>query len=144
MANEGAMMGNPHPTKSKPCKIGRKHTNAPSTRVREKRRRAKQKQREIALAQFRKHKSKIEAYWRGETDECPPSLRYSQKGTVFQRVYSSGEHPRLGDIVSLGGVTVEHEVVRVLRSEVKLFGVARHVELTDLILIRRQKKQVPD
>lgn len=128
-------MGNPHPTKSKPCKIGRKHTQAPSTRVREKRRAAKQKQREIVLAKFRKHKEQIAAYYRGEIEECPQSLLYSQKGHVFQAVYSSGERPKVGDIVRVN--SEEHEVTKCYRTEVKLHGMPQHVSLAECRLLRR-------
>lgn len=43
-------MGNPHPTRSKPCKIGRKHTGAPSDRIRQKQRNAaKARHREVRV-----------------------------------------------------------------------------------------------
>ena len=64
-------MGNPHPTKSKPCKIGRKHTGADSTRVRERKRRAKAITQAQNDAKDRKRRNKIAAYWRGEIDEFP-------------------------------------------------------------------------
>jgi hypothetical protein len=65
-------MGNPHPTKSKPNKIGRKHTGALSARKKalaEKNRRMHDK----TLA-ARKHKRDraVSAYFRGEADLHPP------------------------------------------------------------------------
>lgn len=64
-------MGNPHPTKSKPCKIGRKHTNGPSTRVREKLRRGQAIMKAIAAAKQRKRNELIRRYWLGELATYP-------------------------------------------------------------------------
>lgn len=64
-------MGNPRPTKSKPCKIGRKHTGAKSEKQKQRQRRAAdihQKQRD---AQMKRHKLAIAAFWRGEISSFP-------------------------------------------------------------------------
>jgi hypothetical protein len=62
---------NPHPTRSKPCKIGRKHTGA---------RRAKDKQRrlnglkafeKLKIARRRARNKKIAAYFRGDIATHP-------------------------------------------------------------------------
>lgn len=63
---------NPHPTKSKPCKIGRKHTGAPSSREKGRRRRNAlqlQKQRNGLIQKWNR---KVAEFWAGERDEFPP------------------------------------------------------------------------
>lgn len=64
-------MSNPHPTKSKPCKIGRKHTGAPSIRVNAKKQKALKIQRAIQKNQAKRLKNLIASYWRGEIDIYP-------------------------------------------------------------------------
>jgi hypothetical protein len=64
-------MGNPHPSKSKPFKIGRKHTGALSTRARGRLVSRAKKVREIELNKFRQHKARVSAFWRGEIEEFP-------------------------------------------------------------------------
>ena len=66
-----AVMGNPHPTKSKPCKIGRKHTNAPSDKAKQRRQRGLRLNLEIKLAKRRKKKHAITDYYAGMYDQCP-------------------------------------------------------------------------
>ncbi len=64
-------MSNPHPTISKPNKIGRKHTRAPSERAKQ----LKQNGKKLWAAQKAKRairrKLQIEAYWRGDINEHP-------------------------------------------------------------------------
>jgi hypothetical protein len=64
-------MGNPRPTKSKPCKIGRKHTSAPGIRQAEKKRRGKISMRKKRDVAFARKKELVSAYWRGEINEWP-------------------------------------------------------------------------
>jgi len=64
-------VGNPHPTKSKPCMIGRKHTGSESTRCRERRRRGKQISDAQAVARRRKYNARVRKFWAGEI-ETPP------------------------------------------------------------------------
>jgi len=64
-------MGNPHPTKSKPFKIGRKHTNAPSIRIREKKAKSLVIASERKKAKLKKHKQSVAAYYRGEIENFP-------------------------------------------------------------------------
>jgi hypothetical protein len=62
---------NPHPTKSKPVKIGRKHTGAPSLRVKGRRASSAIKHRKNQNNEFRKYKSRVSAFWRGELETYP-------------------------------------------------------------------------
>ena len=64
-------MGNPHPTKSKPCKIGRKHTGAPSDKAKQRRQRGLRLNLEIKLAKRRKQKHAIADYYDGKYDRFP-------------------------------------------------------------------------
>lgn len=64
-------MANPHPTKSKPTKIGRKHTTAKSVRAQGKQRSRQLVERKAQDAHHRKFKSSVAAYWRGELTEYP-------------------------------------------------------------------------
>lgn len=72
-------MGNPHPTKSKPLKIGRKHTGAPSNRLSGKRKRAKLVANQIKLGKYQLFKKKVAAYWRGELESYPENPLFKQK-----------------------------------------------------------------
>lgn len=64
-------MANPRPSKSKPCKIGRKH----SGELREREKQAKRNGMKIWEAQKKKRAEKIKqavrAYWCGELAEYP-------------------------------------------------------------------------
>lgn len=64
-------MANPHPTKSKPCKIGRKHTKAKSSRQREKDIARKRKANRIKIGKLQKRKELVAKFWRGELDQHP-------------------------------------------------------------------------
>lgn len=64
-------MGNPRPTKSKPIKIGRKHTQSESTRIREKKRRALAVANAINIAKQRKYHDAVSLYWSGGSDVFP-------------------------------------------------------------------------
>lgn len=60
-------MSNPHPTKSKPFKIGRKHTGA----KREREKNGLLFYAKIIQAKAAKYKAKVAAYWRGDLGEFP-------------------------------------------------------------------------
>ena len=62
---------NPHPTKSKPYKIGRKHTGALSVRKKQELVTKLKKSNEIKLSKLRKHKEKVSAFWSGQLDKHP-------------------------------------------------------------------------
>lgn len=62
---------NPHPTKSKPIKIGRKHTGAPSLRVRGRRTSQALRNRKSQVAAHRLFKGRVAAYYRGELETYP-------------------------------------------------------------------------
>ncbi len=64
-------MGNPHPTKSKLCKIGRKHTGAPSIRKSAKIQKAKALKDQEKKILNRKRKKSVAAFWRGEIANFP-------------------------------------------------------------------------
>lgn len=64
-------MGNPHPTKSKPVKIGRKHTGAPSLRTIGRRSSAKAKINRAETGKWHAYKMAVAAYWRGERETYP-------------------------------------------------------------------------
>lgn len=62
---------NPHPTKSKPCKIGRKHTGAPGVRRLGRITSNTIKKHKQAVSRIRSFKAKVAAFWRGEIDVYP-------------------------------------------------------------------------
>jgi hypothetical protein len=64
-------MGNPHPTNSKPVKIGRKHTGAPSLRTIGRRASGKLKLHRAEIVKWRAFKKEVAAYWRGERETYP-------------------------------------------------------------------------
>jgi hypothetical protein len=64
-------MGNPHPTKSKPIKIGRKHNGTPSLRTIGQRASSALKRHRAELERWRKHKQDVAAFWRGERETYP-------------------------------------------------------------------------
>lgn len=64
-------MANPHPTKSKPCKIGRKHTKTPGIRQKGRAKSSAIKANAIKLAKIKKYKAQVSAFWRGERDDHP-------------------------------------------------------------------------
>jgi hypothetical protein len=64
-------MGNPHPTKSKPCKLGRKHTGKACTRVAERRKAGKKLFAKRALAKQRARDAQIHAYFTGQREFYP-------------------------------------------------------------------------
>jgi len=68
-------MGNPHPTKSKPVKIGRKHSGAKSEKFRQKRRNTAKRRNEIKLGLRRKDNRIVREYFLGLRDELPADLR---------------------------------------------------------------------
>ncbi len=67
----GIVMGNPHPTKSKPNKIGRKHVNG--LRVWQKANIEKRKkiEKEKLISRLRKFSKKVKDYWGGISDSHP-------------------------------------------------------------------------
>jgi len=64
-------MGNPHPTRSKPCKIGRKHTGAPREKEKARKRQAQKIHLRIKVARRRKRNAEIAKYFRGERPYHP-------------------------------------------------------------------------
>lgn len=64
-------MGNPHPTKSKPNKIGRKHTQGKRVWQRAAEEKSRVAHSEFMKAKRKKVESKIRQYWRGELDAYP-------------------------------------------------------------------------
>lgn len=64
-------MGNPKPTRSKPFKIGRKHTGAPSIRKQNNVRKGREIERLRTVESIRKYRAKVAAFWRGELDTPP-------------------------------------------------------------------------
>ena len=68
-------MGNPHPSRSKPFKIGRKHTGALGNRAKGRLASAKTKNRKKLVHNFRVYKEKVSAFWRGELDRFPRKPR---------------------------------------------------------------------
>lgn len=72
-------MGNPHPSKSKPCKIGRKHTGAPSTRKKVEASKKRVVARQIRDGKHDKYKDAVAAYWRGEIVQFPEKPNYEER-----------------------------------------------------------------
>lgn len=66
---------NPHPTKSKPVKIGRKHTGSPSIKVKAKRAAGFVIQQKINLAKIKRYKKAVSDYHKGLTDIFPTKPR---------------------------------------------------------------------
>lgn len=64
-------MGNPRPTKSKPVKIGRKHTGAKSSRLKQRQQNGRVSFQRQEQARHRKTKAAVREYWDGLRDECP-------------------------------------------------------------------------
>lgn len=64
-------MGNPHPTKSKPCKIGRKHTGALSLRAIGRRKSAAYRSNKEETRKWRNFKKQVHEYWLGKRDRYP-------------------------------------------------------------------------
>lgn len=64
-------MGNPHPTRSKPRKIGRKHTGEPSERVKQARRNTAMRRAALIAGKRRKVKALIHLYFLGELEYLP-------------------------------------------------------------------------
>ena len=78
-------MGNPHPTKSKPCKIGRKHTGALSLRAKGRVMSRVIQSRKIENTKFRIFKNKVKQYWGGELMEFPRiNSEHSNEKMEFQ------------------------------------------------------------
>jgi hypothetical protein len=65
-------MGNPHPTASKPIKIGRKHTGALGLRAKGRMQSRAILERKKTLNKFRKYKASVSEFWRGERETFPP------------------------------------------------------------------------
>lgn len=61
-------MGNPHPTRSKPNKIGRKHTGEKSAREKQKRAAGLRKFKQIQKVT---RSRKVRDYWTGKRDSHP-------------------------------------------------------------------------
>lgn len=57
---------NPHPTRSKPCKIGRKHTGQKRQKAKQKRLRGMQVYEKLKIARKRKYDAKVAMYFRNE------------------------------------------------------------------------------
>ena len=66
-------MGNPHPTKSKPNKIGRKHTQGKRVWQKAGRERYRKIELERIKARRKRLKDKIKKYWVGELEYYPLS-----------------------------------------------------------------------
>lgn len=64
-------MGNPHPSKSKPCKIGRKHTLSLSIRQKAAAAKRKAVARQMQDGKHQRYKEAVAAYWRGEIEQFP-------------------------------------------------------------------------
>ena len=64
-------MWNPHPTKSKPVPIGRKHTNQPRTKARQRQENNRRRSNEHKLIMLLKFKKKVSAYFRWEIEDYP-------------------------------------------------------------------------
>lgn len=69
-------MGNPHPTKSKPVKIGRKHSGAKSEKLKQKLRNKAKKAAQIKAAIRRKNAKMVHEYFMGLRDELPGVARW--------------------------------------------------------------------
>lgn len=67
-------MGNPHPTKSKPIKIGRKHSGAKSEKVKQKRRNTAIRNARLKVELKRKQNRIVREYFLGLRDEIPAGL----------------------------------------------------------------------
>jgi hypothetical protein len=64
-------VSNPHPTNSKPCKIGRKHTGKPSLRTIGRRVSRGVAKNKVITKKFRQHKAEVAAFWKGEIEDHP-------------------------------------------------------------------------
>lgn len=62
---------NPHPTKSKPCKIGRKHTGAAGVRKKGRLASAQVQSQKERVRKWKKFNERVAAYFRGSTDTFP-------------------------------------------------------------------------
>lgn len=62
---------NPHPTKSKPSKIGRKHTGAISQKTKQKRHNAASKKQKIKQMKAKKFHSQVAEYFAGKREQHP-------------------------------------------------------------------------
>lgn len=69
-------MGNPHPTNSKPAKIGRKHTGAPSTRKKAAMAKSKRVADQIKSGKIHRYKGDVKAFWRGDLDQFPEKPKH--------------------------------------------------------------------
>lgn len=73
-------MGNPHPTKSKPIKIGRKHTGARSEKWKQRARNATLHRSKIRRAVIKRYKVQVARFWRGELDTHPTIPSFVSQG----------------------------------------------------------------
>lgn len=64
-------MGNPHPTKSKPCKIGRKHTTAKSLRHLGRIKSTLIKKTKENDKVWRRFKLEVKKFWNGGIEKYP-------------------------------------------------------------------------
>lgn len=62
---------NPHPTNSKPTKIGRKHTGEPSEKAKQKKRNAASYKQKIQQAKSKKYHLKVSEYFTGKREYHP-------------------------------------------------------------------------
>jgi hypothetical protein len=62
---------NPHPTRAKPNKIGRKHTGALRQRDSQKRLNGQKQYRRTLIARSRRHAREVARYFRGERETHP-------------------------------------------------------------------------
>jgi len=65
---------NPHPTRSKPYKIGRKHTGARGVRAKGKLQSKAIKANSKKVSVLRKFKEKVSSFWKGEIDQYPKPI----------------------------------------------------------------------
>lgn len=64
-------MWNPFPTRSKPVPIGKKHTNQPRTKARQRQENHKKRSNLEKIRIYRKYKERVSAFFRWETDNFP-------------------------------------------------------------------------
>ena len=64
-------MWNPYPTRSKPVPIGKKHTNQPRTKARQRQENTKKRNNEYKMRQLMKFRKKVSEYWKWEREDYP-------------------------------------------------------------------------
>jgi hypothetical protein len=64
-------MWNPHPTISKPVPIGKKHTNQPRTKARQRQENTQHKRNLEIIRIKREFKDRVSAYWQWKIEDYP-------------------------------------------------------------------------